>query len=202
MMVTNPAFEAKINRAGDGRFGSKTNDKPTGALTPDVSVTGSVQVTGYAGEQVRSSTRHPSKVEHGHSMVIADDQVSDVSTFAEEHVLEDGRYLSSVHYVFAASDDEGQTFRTVTETEQFISDVPDAYRQLARRDREGSTWERFDSAPARVSRERAASAAARAANDAYLYQVFFAASDQPWTGAPAPHNAEAFWEASERLGGS
>lgn len=197
MTISNPAFESTISRTRSGEFAAKVNSAPATQLE----ATGPVAVTPYAGEKVTRRHGLPGVVTHAHSMAIGDDQDSLVSTFAEEHVTEDGRVLTSVHYVYAATDDEGATYRIVTETEQFVAPAAGVYEATAHRIREGSAWERFDSSPMRISRERAATLAEQAAEDAHLYQSFFARPDQPWAGAPAPEHADALKETAAQLRG-
>lgn len=195
MTITNPAFEAKVRRAPAGQFAEKSNDEPTAVLT------GARTVQPYEGQTIRHSLGKPSPVEHGHSMAIGEDQVGCVSTFVEEHLLEDGQVLTSVQYVYVAADTDSEDhFRVVTETEQFVSPEPGAYEESARWGRDGSTWERFDGPSIHRSLTRAEADAEQAADEAWLHQAFFVV-DQPWTGAPDHRVADDFADAVARLRG-
>lgn len=195
MTITDAGFEGQHPRATTGQFTTKTNDAPSVPLIDGYRA----YVTPYADEQIAGRTLAPTDLSE-ETMAMGDDQAGPVWTFAEEHRLADGRYLTSIQYVYPAYSGESE-MNVVTETEQFVSAEPNAYAQTARLDREGATWHRYDSAPVVCSPERAATMARRAAEDAHLHQMYFA-SGTPWTGEPLAGTAEAFREASATLNGN
>lgn len=192
MTITNPAFEAAHPREAGGKFVEKADDAPNRPLDS----AGQVRVTPYLGDPIADRAMLPT-VPSEHSMALSDDQAGCVWTFAEEHRLTDGRYLSTVQYVYPAYAGDGQ-MAVVTETEQFVADHPCAYEANAHLVREGATWDRYDSAPVVCSVERAMSMAKRSAEDAHLHQTYFT-STVPWTGEPLAATAAEFREACERL---
>ncbi|MBN9214671.1 MAG: hypothetical protein J0J04_07645 [Microbacterium sp.] len=194
MTITDPTFEAAHPRAAAGKFTTKTNDAPATPLIDGHEA----QVAPYADEPIAGRTEMPTEPSE-QTMAMGDDQAGLVWTFAEEHRLADGRYLSSIQYVYPAYASETE-FTIVTETEQFVSAEPHAYEATAHLVREGSTWNRYDSAALVCSPERAATMAKRAAEDAHLHQSYFT-STVPWTGEPLADTAAAFRESSALLNG-
>jgi len=192
MTITDSTFEAVHPRAVSGQFATKSNSAPDVPLVDGCRAT----VAPYSDEPITHRSVMPDEPTL-HSMVLSDDQAGSVWTFAEEHRLVDGRYLTTVQYVYPAHASETE-MRIVTETEQFVSAEPGAFLMTAHLDREGSTWHRYDSAPVVCSAERAATMAKRAAADAHLHQSYFT-DTVPWTGEPLRATAEGFREASEQL---
>lgn len=192
MTFTDPSFEATHPRAGGGQFTAKANDAPGVPLIDGYRAS----VAPYDGEPIAQRTAMPDEPTL-HSMVLSDEQAGSVWTFAEEHRLVDGRYLSTVQYVYPAYAGETE-MSVVTETEQFVSAEPGVYAQTAHLVREGSSWHRYDSAPVVCSIERAETMARRAAQDVYLHQTYFT-DTVPWTGEPLAATAGEFRDASEQL---
>lgn len=189
------SFETLHPRGNAGKFAAKSNKAPATPLIDGYQA----YVTGYADEPIADRTALDEGPAES-SMAIGQDQAGSVWSFAEEHRLEDGRYLSTIQYIYPAYAGEDQ-MNVVTETEQFTSTEPGAYAATAHLVREGSTWNRYDSAPIVCSVERATAMAKRAAADAHLHQSYFTAN-VPWTGEPLAATAVAFREASAQLNGN
>lgn len=200
--VTNPTFENKIRRGqpdNAGKFASKDTSAPTATLSPYSRV---APVVPYRGEPIARRLGAPSEVTHGETMVLdSDRQAGGSSYFTEEHELEDGRYLTSVHYAYALdrasgdSDVETTDLRVALETEQFVSDEQgayDMYGHLERQEEQASFTRQVSNVSAGDVAE-ARRAAEHALEDVCAYQTTF--NREPFAGSFADDDVEAFADA-------
>lgn len=129
-------------------------------------------------------------------------QAGDAHHFHEEHQLDDGRYLTSVHYSYVVdeptADDGGCTSRVALETEQFVSEEQGAYEKYGhlQRDSDQSTFTRRVG-DAWEEAADAESAAKRTAEDVWAYQMTF--NSRPFSGEFEDHDVEQFADALDQI---